>query len=530
MRRISVLLMVILGCWSTVVSASPAWSARQIAQSTFPPGAVISLQGTVHLWIADQTGTLHWGGDTRALQGQTIDWNTRISVSLDTLKTLRIGDPLLSAGLMKDGTPIYLVKWETTDVVPRLLHIQSICDVEVFGINTDNYGKFVLDRAPWEARYNLRASALERGELPTTTCTPSPNTPTPTSRHPVIPLAAGALTSLDRTLSSNSLTQASINADRPTTLALGDNAPVVQAAPLVSTPKQNMADLSRSDTNLPIGVLVVNRGVSGGGADLPPGAYLVKVRSGRVRFVGTDTNERGNGLPLDARRLRTTQPAPRTTLTYRDVCFSWAQVQVCTQPQPISALMGSERSDQQSAITSARDALNGRGYIKGDVNVAATVSEAEGLTAVGQQRANVVAAPAVDFPNATHTGPAPAGTFAGIIVVNTPIDMPGHPLITAGQYAVQSTGDPARTTLLPADGGLPIDVPSNSIEVRGAPGGSIGLVPPTRSTGAVVGAPMVAAAVAGATQQVDESLAVIANLCFSGEGDFPLCLLFEPVD
>jgi hypothetical protein len=52
--------------------------------------------------------------------------------------------------------------------------------------------------------------------------------------------------------------------------------------------------------------------------------------------------------------------------------------------------------------------------------------------------------------------------------------------------------------LLPADGRPGIAVPSNAIEVRGPSGGS------------------------------DESLAIIANLCFSGDGDFPLCLLFEP--
>src|SRR6266581_3911885 len=147
---------------ASVASAGPA------SQASFPPGAVVALNGTPHLWIADGQGTLHWGGDTRALQGQVIDWGNRISVTLDTLKTLRLGDPLLSAGLLKDGTPIYLVKWETTDAVPRLLHIQCIHDVEVFGINADNYGKFVLDRDQWEARYKIPVSTLQRGELPTT--------------------------------------------------------------------------------------------------------------------------------------------------------------------------------------------------------------------------------------------------------------------------------------------------------------------------------------------------------------------------
>lgn len=46
-----------------------------------------------------------------------------------------------------------------------LLHIQSIKDVEFFGINSSNYGKFVLDTATWEARYGLSVATLERAEL-----------------------------------------------------------------------------------------------------------------------------------------------------------------------------------------------------------------------------------------------------------------------------------------------------------------------------------------------------------------------------
>jgi hypothetical protein len=498
-RRVSGLLLSIVVCSLMLADTGEARSARPLAQTTFPRGAVVGLQDTPHLWIADQNGVLHWAGDTRALQGQFIDWSTRVSVTLATLKTLRIGDPYLSAGLLKDGTPIYLVKWETSDTVPRLLHIQCIHDVEVFGINGDNYGKFVLDKNQWEARFNIPTSTLQRGELPTTdpACAAT-STPITAAQHPVIPLASTALPSLDATLRANGLTQASINAERPTTLALGSAAPVVQAAPLRSTPGQNLADVSRSDANLPIGVLVVNRGISGGGQTLDQGVYLVKVRSGRVVFVDTDGDEQGSGLSLDARRLTTNLAAPRTTLTYRDVCFSWAQVQVCAQTRPISALTSDEQRTQHQSIGDARDALAGKGLFSGDVNMDATISEAEGLTAVSQQRGNVVAAPAADLPGLTHNGPAPANAFVGIIVVDTPVDLPGHPPIPSGQYAVQSTGNSQQTMLRPADGRPGIAVPSNAIEVRGPSGGS------------------------------DESLAIIANLCFSGDGDFPLCLLFEP--
>ena len=85
---------------------------------------------------------------------------------MDGLRALEMGDPWLSAGLLKDGDPIYLVKWETEWPRPRLLHIQSIADVELFGINETNYGNFVLDVAAWEARYGMSVAGLERAELP----------------------------------------------------------------------------------------------------------------------------------------------------------------------------------------------------------------------------------------------------------------------------------------------------------------------------------------------------------------------------
>ncbi len=136
------------------------------AQQVFVPGAVVALEGTPHLWIADDQGVLHWGGDTRALSGRHINWNARTEVSLAGLRALPKGDPWLSAGLLKQGDPIYLVKWETEWPQPRLFHIQSIPDVEIFGINETNYGRFVLDVPTWEARYGISVASLQRAELP----------------------------------------------------------------------------------------------------------------------------------------------------------------------------------------------------------------------------------------------------------------------------------------------------------------------------------------------------------------------------
>lgn len=154
-------------------------------QSIAPYGTVLALQGTPHLWIADEQGVVHWGGDTRALAGRHINWADRREVTLDQLRSFRRGDPWLSAGLLKIGDPIYLVKWETGEVRPTLLHIQSIGDVELFGIDSSNYGTFILDRSTWEQRFGINVDSLTKGTLPSAvlpTATPTAvatATPTP---------------------------------------------------------------------------------------------------------------------------------------------------------------------------------------------------------------------------------------------------------------------------------------------------------------------------------------------------------------
>ena len=157
--------------FSTVVAVAfigsmlaPALTVQ--ARSTFAPGTVVALQGTPHLWFADDQGILHWGGDTRALAGRNINWNNRVEVSLEQLRTLPGGDPWLSTGLLKDGDPIYFPKWETEWAAPRLFHIQSIRDVELFGINSSNYGTLVLERPVWESRSGFSAADLQRSTLP----------------------------------------------------------------------------------------------------------------------------------------------------------------------------------------------------------------------------------------------------------------------------------------------------------------------------------------------------------------------------
>ena len=145
---------------------------RGVAHAALLPGTSVALQGTPHLWIAGEDGLLHWAGDTRALAGRTVNWAGRLTVTLEQLRAQPRGDPWLSAGQLKDGDPIYLVKWETDWPQPKLLHIQSIQDVELFGITAANYGRFVLDRLTWEQRYGFRVDGLVREELPPATMGP----------------------------------------------------------------------------------------------------------------------------------------------------------------------------------------------------------------------------------------------------------------------------------------------------------------------------------------------------------------------
>ena len=71
----------ILVVWAVTVVTFAALSAAlpaAQAQQAFAPGAIVALQGTPHLWIADAQGVLHWGGDTRALAGKPINWGGRL--------------------------------------------------------------------------------------------------------------------------------------------------------------------------------------------------------------------------------------------------------------------------------------------------------------------------------------------------------------------------------------------------------------------------------------------------------------------
>ena len=62
----------------TTLLVSPVGAATPARQPVPAPGSVVQLAGTPHLWVADTIGGLHWGGDTRALRPQHVDWSYHV--------------------------------------------------------------------------------------------------------------------------------------------------------------------------------------------------------------------------------------------------------------------------------------------------------------------------------------------------------------------------------------------------------------------------------------------------------------------
>ncbi|HEU5318681.1 MAG TPA: hypothetical protein VFX49_21385 [Chloroflexota bacterium] len=441
------------------------------AQSAFPPGAVVQLQGTPHLWIADEAGVLHWGGDTRALQGRFVDWNNRIVVSLDALKALRRGDPYLSAGLLKDGDPIYLVKWETSESVPRLLHIQCIADVELFGIGESNYGLFVIDRADWEARFRIPVGTLQRAEL--ASADPSAAS---CARRPKLKISAADVAGLAPALARYGLAESDVNVER--TVAFGLTASVADpgrepvamlSAPLVRPPSPSDSALLGSQQGTAIGVLKAGRTLDvPGTTDLSPGTYLVVVRGGatpRMVFVpsGANPQERVTSLTPSVRKLGRDVVSPQTIMSTDSVCYSWNRVQVCTQPSPQQTMTGSEQTRMNAVMNASVAKLVGAGRLRsGDINVAATLPDVEGTLAVSTGRASMLAAPV----NTPATTPSSTDVLVAALYVEQQVEIPGYPTVPPGDYAIRAKlSGSAWVAELTAVDGRKIDLPAQNVEV-----------------------------------------------------------------
>jgi hypothetical protein len=472
--------------------ASPV--APAAAESDFPYGAVVGLIGTPHLWIADENGVLHWGGDTRALRPRYVDWSTRIDVSLDTLKTLTRGDPYLTAGLLKDGEPIYLVKWETEESVPRLFHIQCIPDVELFGIKTENYLNFVIDRPDWESRtwegLRLQASSLQRLELPgAATCgtpTGTPATPTATATatptRPRISLSAADVNACMGTLQRYGLAVTDVNRDRAVTVALppsvssSTQAVVLQLAPLMRPPTSTVADLMSPSANIAIGLARFGRNLTAPDANSPAnvsaGSYLVVVRGGdtpRTVLVScSSSNEIAvPALPTVRRMLTRDVLPPQAIITSTGICYAWNRVQLCTLPSPRAGMSSAELSAMNQVMNQAVTSLAAAGRLQAsDINVGSVLPDVEGAVAVQASRGSVLAAPASSW-----TGIAANNAIAGALHVDMEITgVPGTVRVPPGDYAVRVNGSTSTgwTAVLVAADGSQYQVPATMQEVLGS--------------------------------------------------------------
>jgi hypothetical protein len=159
------MLVALAAAWGTwIVVPTTASASGPAALTGAADGAVVELAGTPHLWVA-KGGALHWVGDTSALLGKAVRWEDRRSLSLEELRAARIGEPWLTAGLVKDGDAIYLAKWEAGWSAPKLLRVGSLEDVRLFGINGETYGRTVMDRETWGFLYGHRIASLLKGEL-----------------------------------------------------------------------------------------------------------------------------------------------------------------------------------------------------------------------------------------------------------------------------------------------------------------------------------------------------------------------------
>jgi hypothetical protein len=152
----------VFGLGETSVDVNVCSPLRQAPGS---PYMVVQLDGTPHLYLADERGILHWGSDTRSLTGQYIDWNRRRTMSNAEIAALPAGDPLLSHGLVQIDGATYLVKWETEEKAPRLLQMRSYADGQPYGLHAENLGRLVVHPSDVENAVGMPLAGLERGVL-----------------------------------------------------------------------------------------------------------------------------------------------------------------------------------------------------------------------------------------------------------------------------------------------------------------------------------------------------------------------------
>ena len=161
-----------------LVSLLPAYlpAAAASLPSDYQHGDLVAVSGSPHLYLVS-SGSVCWLADTRAAAQQAINWGRRHEVAVDQLESWRssgvLGDPFLSFPLVRQEPPpagmtccpMYLAKQETEEPQPRLLWIKNLRDVELFGITTQNYGRFVVEAPQFQDQHGHDVNALVRADL-----------------------------------------------------------------------------------------------------------------------------------------------------------------------------------------------------------------------------------------------------------------------------------------------------------------------------------------------------------------------------
>src|SRR6478735_5923064 len=110
---------------AVAAAAAAAGHALPAAAAPLPPGQVLRLDGTDHLWVADGQGVVHLAAGPAALAGKPVDWSGVRVASVDGLAALPKGAPYLTAALVKIGDAIYVPQSTADGGTPTLLRVQS---------------------------------------------------------------------------------------------------------------------------------------------------------------------------------------------------------------------------------------------------------------------------------------------------------------------------------------------------------------------------------------------------------------------
>src|SRR5262245_54362606 len=148
-----------------VAASFAAAHALPAAAAELPPGQVLRLDGTDHLWVADGQGVAHLAAGPAALAGKPVDWSNVRVETVDGLAALPKGAPYLTADLVKIGDSIYVPQFAAGNTTPILLRVQSPSDLALLGVTDANYGQLVLDPAAWQQRYGVDPTQLAADEF-----------------------------------------------------------------------------------------------------------------------------------------------------------------------------------------------------------------------------------------------------------------------------------------------------------------------------------------------------------------------------